>query len=67
MSFTRTDDGPLAILTLDHGDLNLFDAAVFDAFEHEIVRLGAEPPRGLLIRAAGRSCRPGWTYTSSRA
>ena len=54
MSFTRTDDGPLAILTLDHGDLNLFDGAVFSSFEHEVARLGAEPPRGLLIRAAGR-------------
>jgi enoyl-CoA hydratase/carnithine racemase len=54
VTLTRTDDGPLAILTLDHGELNLFDRAVFDAFEHEIVRLGNEPPRGLLIRAQGR-------------
>lgn len=29
-----TDDGPLAILTLDYGDLNLFDHTVFNARRH---------------------------------
>jgi len=54
MSFQRTDDGPLAILTLDHGDLNLFDQVVVDSLDAETQRLAADPPRGLLIRAEGR-------------
>src|SRR4051794_6636711 len=54
MPFTRTDDGPLAVLTLDHGDLNLFDRSVFDSLEREVRALAATPPRGLLIEARGR-------------
>jgi enoyl-CoA hydratase len=54
MSFQRSDDGPLAILTLDHGELNLFDAAVIDSLDAETQRLAADPPRGLLFRAEGR-------------
>lgn len=54
MSFQRTDDGPLAILTLDHGELNLFDALVIDSLDTETQALTANPPRGLLIRAEGR-------------
>ena len=54
MAFHRTDDGPLAVLTLDHGDLNLFDHEVFESFLEEIGRLAAAPPRALLLRASGR-------------
>jgi enoyl-CoA hydratase len=54
MSFHRTDDGPLAILTLDHGELNLFDQTVIDSLDAETRKLSANPPRGLLIRADGR-------------
>jgi enoyl-CoA hydratase/carnithine racemase len=54
MGFHRTDDGPLAVLTLDHGDLNLFDASVFDSFVTEIHALAQDPPRALLMRADGR-------------
>ncbi|RKQ86158.1 enoyl-CoA hydratase/carnithine racemase [Solirubrobacter pauli] len=54
MPFTRTDDGPLAILTLAHGDLNLFDDAVFASLREEVGRLAAQPPRGLLVEARGR-------------
>jgi enoyl-CoA hydratase len=54
MSFRRSDDGPLAILTLDHGELNLFDAQVVDSLDSETEKLAADPPRGLLIRAEGR-------------
>jgi enoyl-CoA hydratase len=54
MSFQRSDDGPLAILTLDHGELNLFDAAVIDSLDAQTRDLAAAPPRGLLIRAEGR-------------
>src|SRR3954469_8175088 len=54
MAFSRTGDGPLAVLTLDHGDLNLFDASVFDSFVTEIDALASAPPRALLVRAEGR-------------
>jgi enoyl-CoA hydratase len=54
MGFDRTDDGPLAVLTLDHGDLNLFDASVFDSFVAEVDALAQDPPRALLLRAEGR-------------
>jgi enoyl-CoA hydratase len=54
MSFHRSDDGPLAVLTLDHGDLNLFDQTVMDSLDEQTRALSAEPPRGLLIRADGR-------------
>ena len=54
MSFTRSDDGPLAVLTLDHGDLNLFDHSVFDSFVAHAAALAADPPRALLIEATGR-------------
>jgi enoyl-CoA hydratase len=54
MAFHRTDDGPLAILTLEHGDLNLFDRSVFDSLSQAARGLRADPPRGLLIQARGR-------------
>ncbi len=54
MSFHRTDDGPLAVLTLQHGELNLFDRAVFDSLADAARTLAADPPRGLLIQARGR-------------
>jgi len=54
MSFHRSDNGPLAILTLDHGDLNLFDQTVIDSLDAQTRTLAADPPRGLLIRAEGR-------------
>ncbi|GAB4052495.1 enoyl-CoA hydratase/isomerase family protein [Catellatospora paridis] len=49
-----THDGPLAILTMDSPPLNLFDLAMWDAWEAEVARLSADPPRALLIRAEGR-------------
>ncbi len=54
MAFLRSDDGPLAVLTLDHGDLNLFDHAVFESLIAATRELVAKPPRGLLIQAEGR-------------
>ncbi len=54
MGFHRTDDGPLAVLTLDHGDLNLFDHGVFDSFVDAVEALAADPPRALLLHASGR-------------
>jgi enoyl-CoA hydratase len=47
-------DGPLAVLTLDHPPLNLFDGEVIEALEAAVATLTAEPPRALLIRAEGR-------------
>ncbi|MFJ3581274.1 enoyl-CoA hydratase/isomerase family protein [Streptomyces sp. NPDC090127] len=49
-----THDGPLAILTLDSPPLNLFDLAMWDAWEAAVARLTDAPPRALLIRAEGR-------------
>jgi enoyl-CoA hydratase/carnithine racemase len=54
MPFSRSDDGPLAVLTLRHGDLNLFDRETMDSFVEQTLELSARPPRGLLIRAEGR-------------
>jgi enoyl-CoA hydratase len=51
---TLEHDGPLAVLTIDSPPLNLFDPAVFDGFRAAIDRVAADPPRGLLIRAAGK-------------
>jgi enoyl-CoA hydratase len=54
MGFHRTDDGPLAVLTLDHGDLNLFDHGVFETLMTTVGELAAAPPRALLVQAEGR-------------
>jgi enoyl-CoA hydratase len=45
--------GSLAVLTIDSPPLNLFDRAMFDALRTSVADLGANPPRGLLIRAEG--------------
>lgn len=47
-------DGPLAVLTLDHPPLNLFDGPVIDGLIDAVHGLAADPPRGLLVRAEGR-------------
>lgn len=47
-------DGPLAVITFDSPPLNLFDDAVFTGFDQAIRAVAADPPRGLLIRAAGK-------------
>jgi len=47
-------DGPLAVITFDSPPLNLFDDAVFTGFDEAIRTVAADPPRGLLIRAAGK-------------
>ena len=45
MPFLRSDEGPLAVLTLDHGDLNLFDEQVFDSLVAAVRALARDPPR----------------------
>jgi enoyl-CoA hydratase/carnithine racemase len=43
-----------AVLTLDHDDLNLFDAAMFDSLADNLAELSDVAPRALLIRAEGK-------------
>lgn len=52
-------DGPLAVLTLAAGPLNLFDQALIDALERHVRALAGDPPRALLIRAEGRAVSGG--------
>jgi enoyl-CoA hydratase/carnithine racemase len=47
-------DGPLAVLTLDAPPLNLFDQPMMDAVAEAVAALADDPPRGVLIEAAGR-------------
>ena len=55
MTAIRIDhDGPLAVLTIDHPPLNLFDHELIDALESAVDELSATPPRGLLVRAEGK-------------
>ncbi|MCP2290142.1 enoyl-CoA hydratase/isomerase family protein [Nocardia amikacinitolerans] len=50
-----TDGGAeVAVLTLAHPPLNLFDRAMFDALVRDIADLSANPPRALLLRAEGK-------------
>jgi enoyl-CoA hydratase len=44
----------LAILTFDHGPLNLFDQAMFDSLTANVAELSANPPRAVLLRAEGK-------------
>ncbi len=44
----------LAVLTLDHPPLNLFDVEMVTGLSNAIAELTASPPRGLLVRAEGR-------------
>jgi len=55
MSVLRLErDGGLAIATLENPPLNLFDHGVFDALAETVGALESQPPRALLIRAAGK-------------
>ncbi|HEY8584225.1 MAG TPA: enoyl-CoA hydratase/isomerase family protein [Capillimicrobium sp.] len=55
MTALRIDrDGPLAVLTIDHPPLNLFDHELIDELERTVDEISAAPPRGLLIRAEGK-------------
>jgi enoyl-CoA hydratase/carnithine racemase len=47
-------DGGLAVVTLEHPPLNLFDHQVFDALEETAGALESEPPRAALFRAVGK-------------
>jgi enoyl-CoA hydratase len=43
----------VAVLTFDHGPLNLFDKPMFDALVANVADLAASPPRAVLLRAEG--------------
>nr|WP_296778190.1 enoyl-CoA hydratase/isomerase family protein [Rhodococcus sp. (in: high G+C Gram-positive bacteria)] len=50
-----TDAGAeVAVLTFDHGPLNLFDQAMFDAVVANVADLTANPPRAVLLRSEGK-------------
>jgi enoyl-CoA hydratase/carnithine racemase len=46
-------DGDLAIATIDHPPLNLFDSALIESLVEQIAVVENDPPRGLLFRAEG--------------
>ncbi|WP_024799927.1 enoyl-CoA hydratase/isomerase family protein [Nocardia sp. BMG51109] len=43
-----------AVLTLDSPPLNLFDQALLESLAADIAELSADPPRAVLLRAAGK-------------
>ncbi len=49
----------LAVLTLDNPPLNLFDQGLIAALQEAVGELAADPPRALLVRAAGRAVSGG--------
>ncbi|MHB1809799.1 MAG: enoyl-CoA hydratase/isomerase family protein [Solirubrobacteraceae bacterium] len=53
MPIDVSQHGPLAVLTIEHPPLNLFDVQLIDALQHAVLRLARKPPRGLLIQARG--------------
>jgi enoyl-CoA hydratase len=53
------EEGGLAVLTLDSPPLNLFDQRMMEGLRAAVADVAAEPPRALLIRAAGRAVSGG--------
>jgi enoyl-CoA hydratase len=52
--YTTDAGAEVAVLTFDHGPLNLFDQAMFDAVSANVADLAANPPRAVLLRAEGK-------------
>jgi enoyl-CoA hydratase len=46
--------GDLAVVTLEHPPLNLFDGEIFQGLEETVAALETKPPRAVLFRAAGK-------------
>ncbi|WP_424805897.1 enoyl-CoA hydratase/isomerase family protein [Rhodococcus sp. 27YEA15] len=44
----------VAVLTFEHGPLNLFDQSMFDAVTADVDALTLDPPRAVLLRAEGK-------------
>jgi enoyl-CoA hydratase len=55
----ESDPGGLTVLTLDSPPLNLFDQAMMDDLGAAVLGLTNEPPRAVLINAAGRAVSGG--------
>lgn len=55
----EADPGGLTVLTLDSPPLNLFDGAMMDDLGAAVLGLADEPPRAVLIKAAGRAVSGG--------
>jgi len=51
---TTAAGAEVAVLTFDHGPLNLFDRPMFEAVAANIADATAHPPRALLLRAEGK-------------
>ncbi|QNG18108.1 enoyl-CoA hydratase/isomerase family protein [Rhodococcus triatomae] len=51
---TTAAGAEVAVLTFAHGELNLFDQAMFDSVIGHVAELAEAPPRALLLRAEGR-------------
>jgi enoyl-CoA hydratase/carnithine racemase len=51
---TTAAGADVAVLTFDHGPLNLFDQAMFGSLTARIAELAVDPPRALLLRAEGK-------------
>lgn len=52
--YTSDAGAEVAVLTFDHGPLNLFDQAMFDSVAKDVADLTANPPRAVLLRAEGK-------------
>ncbi|MFT3864498.1 MAG: enoyl-CoA hydratase/isomerase family protein [Solirubrobacterales bacterium] len=55
----EAEAGGLTVLTLDSPPLNLFDRAMMEDLSTAVLGLVEEPPRAVLIRAAGRAVSGG--------
>jgi len=55
----EAEAGGLTVLTLDSPPLNLFDQAMMDDLGEAVLGLTNEPPRAVLIKAAGRAVSGG--------
>ncbi|EOM77359.1 enoyl-CoA hydratase/isomerase family protein [Rhodococcus rhodnii] len=51
---TTGSGGEYAVLTVAHGELNLFDRAMFDSLIADVAALSENPPRAVLLRAEGK-------------
>jgi enoyl-CoA hydratase/carnithine racemase len=51
---TTAAGAEVAVLTFDHGPLNLFDQSMFDSLAARMADLAANPPRALMLRAEGK-------------
>jgi enoyl-CoA hydratase len=54
MSLRLDHDDELAVLTIDHPPLNLFDHELMEQLAAAVDELHARPPRGVLLRAEGK-------------